>query len=87
MSFINTSGLDELAKRLADSVPESLRTVGRDLESNFKAVLQAQLAKLDLVTRQDFDVQTAILARTQDKLTALETRLKDLEAKLTPGVG
>ncbi len=87
MSFINTNGLDELAKRLADSVPESLRAVGRDLESNFKAVLQAQLAKLDLVTRQDFDVQAAILERTQGKLTALEARLKDLEAKLTPGAG
>ena len=84
MSFVNSNGLDDLAKRLADSVPESLRTFGRDLESNFKAVLQAQLAKLDLVTRQDFDVQAAILERTQEKLTAMETRLKDLEAKLTP---
>ena len=84
MSFVNSNGLDDLAKRLADSVPESLRAFGRDLESNFKAVLQAQLAKLDLVTRQDFDVQAAILERTQEKLTALETRLKDLEAKLAP---
>jgi BMFP domain-containing protein YqiC len=84
VSFINSNGLDDLAKRLADSVPESLRAFGRDLESNFKAVLQAQLAKLDLVTRQDFDVQAAILERTQGKLTALEARLKDLEAKLTP---
>jgi BMFP domain-containing protein YqiC len=84
MSFMNSNGLDDLAKRLADSVPESLRAFGRDLESNFKAVLQAQLAKLDLVTRQDFDVQAAILERTQEKLTRLEARLKDLEAKLTP---
>ena len=83
MSFINTNGLDDLAKRLADSVPESLRAFGRDLESNFKAVLQAQLAKLDLVTRQDFDVQAAILERTQAKLTAIEARLKELEAKLS----
>jgi BMFP domain-containing protein YqiC len=84
MSFMNSNGLDDLAKRLAESVPESLRAFGRDLEGNFKAVLQAQLAKLDLVTRQDFDVQAAILERTQGKLTALEARLKDLEAKLTP---
>ena len=84
MSFINSSGLDDLAKRLADSVPESLRAFGRDLEGNFKAVLQAQLAKLDLVTRQDFDVQAAILERTREKLTTLEARLKDLEAKLDP---
>jgi BMFP domain-containing protein YqiC len=82
MSFMNANGLDDLAKRLADSVPESLRAFGRDLESNFKAVLQAQLAKLDLVTRQDFDVQAAILERTQAKLTAMEARLKDLETKL-----
>jgi BMFP domain-containing protein YqiC len=84
MSFINSNGLDDIAKRLAESVPESLRAFGRDLEGNFKAVLQAQLAKLDLVTRQDFDVQAAILERTQAKLGALEARLKDLEAKLTP---
>ena len=83
MSFISTNGLDDLAKRLADSVPESVRAFGRDLESNFKAVLQAQLAKLDLVTRQDFDVQAAILERTQAKLSAIEARLKELEAKLS----
>jgi hypothetical protein len=53
--------------------------MGRDLEGNFKAVLQAQLAKLDLVTRQDFDVQAAILARTQTRLAEMEGRLKALE--------
>ena len=84
MDFMNSTGLDELARRLAESVPPSVRAFARDLESNFKAVLQAQLAKLDLVTRQDFDVQAAILERTQGKLTALEARLKDLETKLTP---
>ena len=82
MSFINAESLDELARKLADSVPESVRAFGRDLEGNFKAVLQAQLARLDLVTRQEFDVQSAILQRTQSKLTELEARLKDLESKL-----
>jgi ubiquinone biosynthesis accessory factor UbiK len=84
MSFINSSSLDELARRLAEAVPESVRAFGRDLEGNFKAVLQAQLSKLDLVNRQEFDVQAAILERTQAKLTAMEARLKELEAKLTP---
>jgi BMFP domain-containing protein YqiC len=84
MSFMNTESLDDLARRLADSVPESLRAFGRDMESNFKAVLQAQLSKLDLVTRQDFDVQAAILERTSGKLAELEARLKDIEAKLSP---
>ena len=84
MSFIDARGLDELARRLADSVPESVRAFGRDLEGNFKAVLQAQLSKLDLVSRQEFDVQASILERTQAKLTAMETRLKEIETKLTP---
>ena len=81
MSFFNSTALDDLARRLADSVPESVRSLGRDLEGNFKAVLQAQLAKLDLVTRQDFDVQSAILERTRAKLAELEARLAELEAK------
>lgn len=84
MSFINSSGLDDLARRLADSVPESLRAVGRDLESNFKAVLQSGLSKLDLVSRQEFDVQAALLARTQAKLAALEARLTTLEGTPPP---
>ena len=84
MSFINSSGLDELARRLAASVPESVRAFGRDLEGNFKAVLQAQLSKLDLVSRQEFDVQAAILERTQAKLAAMEARLKEIEGQLTP---
>ncbi len=84
MSFMNSEGLDELARRLAEAVPPSLRNFGRDVESNFKAVLQAQLAKLDLVSRTEFDVQAALLARTQAALAAMEARLKDIEAKLTP---
>jgi ubiquinone biosynthesis accessory factor UbiK len=84
MSFMNSTVLDELARRLADSVPESVRAFGRDLEGNFKAVLQAQLSKLDLVSRQEFDVQAAILERTSAKLAAMEARLKEIEAKLAP---
>jgi hypothetical protein len=84
MSFLNSSSLDELARRLADSVPESVRAFGRDLEGNFKAVLQAQLSKLNLVSRQEFDVQAAMLERTQASLAAMEARLKELEAKLSP---
>ena len=71
--------IDDLARRLASAVPENVAAVGRDLEQNFKGVLQAQLARLDLVTREEFDVQSAVLKRTREKLTALEQRLDQLE--------
>ena len=73
--------IDDLARRLAGSVPESVSALRRDLEQNFKGVLQSQLAKLDLVTREEFDVQAAVLKRTREKLAALEKRLAGLEGK------
>jgi hypothetical protein len=74
--------LEDLAKRLAESMPPQLAALKNDLEANFKSVLQAGLAKLDLVTRQEFDVQAGVLARTREKLNALEERLVALEAEL-----
>jgi len=68
MSLMNANGLDDLARRLAEAVPASVRTFGKDLESNFKAVLQAGLAKLDLVSRNEFDVQAAVLRRVGRRL-------------------
>jgi BMFP domain-containing protein YqiC len=56
-----------------------LRTVQKDLEGNFRAVLRASLSKLDLVTREEFDVQTRVLERTRARLEQLETRLQELE--------
>jgi BMFP domain-containing protein YqiC len=82
VTFFDSNRLDDLSRRLADSVPESFRAFGREMEGNFKAVLQSQLAKLDLVSRQEFDVQAALLERTQAKLAALEARLKELETKI-----
>ncbi len=76
--------IDELARRLAESVPQGLRSVKDDLEKNFQSVLRAGLGKLDLVTREEFEVQEAVLARTRQKLEALEERLISIEtAKVT----
>jgi BMFP domain-containing protein YqiC len=72
--------LDDLAKKLAASVPEGLIHLRDDLEKNFRSVLQSGLAKLDVVTRQEFDVQAGVLKRTREKLEALEARLAELEA-------
>jgi BMFP domain-containing protein YqiC len=71
--------IDDLARRLAGSVPEGVMALRRDLEQNFKGVLQARLADLDLVTREEFDVQATVLRRTREQLTALEGRLAELE--------
>jgi BMFP domain-containing protein YqiC len=71
--------IDDLAKRLAGSLPESLVALRRDLEQNFKSVLQSGLTRFDLVTREEFDVQAAVLRRTREKLEQIEARLRELE--------
>lgn len=75
----NRLNLDDLAGRLAEAVPQNLKAIGEDLERNFKSLLQTGLAKMDLVTRDEFDVQVAVLARTREKLEALEARLAKLQ--------
>jgi hypothetical protein len=71
--------LEELARKLADAVPPGLAALKADLEQNFKAVLQSGLAKLDLVTRQEFDIQAAVLRRSRERLEELEKRIAALE--------
>jgi BMFP domain-containing protein YqiC len=71
--------IDDLAKRLAASLPESFRALQADLDQNFRAVLQSGLARLDLVTREEFDVQLGVLRRTRERLEALEARLSAIE--------
>lgn len=80
---MRNESIDKLAKRLAESLPEGLRSVRDDMEQNFRSVLRSGLAKLDLVTREEFEVQEAVLARTRQQHDALEERLKALEAKLS----
>ena len=80
--------IDEIARRLMDNLPPALRATQRDLESNFRAVLRASLAKLDLVTRDEFDTQSRVLERTRAKLEALEARVRAMEGQEgTPRIG
>jgi BMFP domain-containing protein YqiC len=74
--------IDDLARRLSAAVPPGVVALRRDLEDNFKAVLQAGLNRLDLVSRQEFDVQAGVLRRTREKLDALEARVAALEADI-----
>jgi BMFP domain-containing protein YqiC len=72
--------IDEIARRLLAKVPEAARNIQADLEENFRAVLRASLARLDLVARDEFDVQSKVLERTRARLEALEARVHELES-------
>ncbi|AJC46825.1 accessory factor UbiK family protein [Xanthomonas sacchari] len=78
--MIDLNHLDDLARRLSDLVPPGLRQSRDELQSTFKSALQAGLGKLDLVTREEFEVQRAVLLRTREKLEALERSVAALEA-------
>ena len=78
---MSDNSIEDLARKLAEAVPEGLRSVGKELEESFRSVLQNGLGKLDLVTREEFEVQEAVLARTREKLEALEARLQEFEQK------
>lgn len=84
---MSDDSIEKLARTLAESLPQGLRSVRDDLEKNFRAVLRSGLGKLDLVTREEFDVQEAVLARTREKLQALEARLGALENASAPAPG
>jgi ubiquinone biosynthesis accessory factor UbiK len=81
--MIDLSQIDDLARRLSGLVPPALREGREEMQDNFKAALQAGLAKLDLVTREEFDVQRAVLARTRSQLDELRGLVEALEAQLT----
>jgi BMFP domain-containing protein YqiC len=76
---MNNESVENIARKLAESVPEGLRSMREDLEQNFRSVLRASLARLDLVTREEFEVQEAVLARTREKLESLEAQVRELE--------
>ena len=76
-------GLDELARQLAEAVPQNLKVLGQDLERNFKSMLHSGLERMDLVTREEFDLQAAVLERTREKLETMEMRLAELEKALS----
>ena len=67
--------LDEITRKLAESLPRDWKKTGEDIESRFRLVLEAQLSRLDLVTREEFDIQKRVLERSREKLEQLEKKL------------
>lgn len=83
--------IDDLAKSLSkaahcirDSIPPGVHQAQKDVEKNFHAILKDAFSKLDLVTREEFDVQAKVLAKTRQKLEALEKHVAELESKHKP---
>ena len=74
--MVNPQILGELGARIKELIANS---PARDIEKNVRAMLASTFARLDLVTREEFDVQSAVLARTREKLVELETKLAELE--------
>ena len=80
--MIDPKVLDDLAKKVAAGFPAGLQSMQGDLQKNFRAALAAGLSRLDLVTREEFDIQASVLARTREKLELLENQMAELEQKL-----
>lgn len=81
--MINAKKIEEIAKQVTDSIPPGLKNMANDFEDKTKTVLQRKLSQLDVVSREEFDVQTQVLIRTREKLAALEKKMAELEEKLT----
>ncbi|MBU0499178.1 MAG: accessory factor UbiK family protein [Gammaproteobacteria bacterium] len=76
--------LDDLARSFMDSLPKGFQTLQADAGKNLHSTLQAALARMNLVSREEFDVQAAVLRRTREKLDRLEKQLAELERQVLP---
>ena len=83
--MIDPKTLDTLVARIAEGLPPSFGKVQADLRNNLHAAVSAALSRMELVTREEFDVQSAVLARTREKLTALEEKVAELERAIDAG--
>lgn len=81
--MLDPKHFDDLVQRLSSAMPKGLQMLQEDINRNLRASLESGLSRLDLVTREEFDVQSAVLARTRQKLSALESQVAALEAALS----
>ena len=82
--MFDPKSIDNIADRIASAIPPGLNNFKDDLEKHVHALLQSALSKLDLVSREEFEVQKAVLAKTRSKLEDLEKRVAELEKHITP---
>ena len=79
--MLNMKLLDDLARQISETIPAGMKEMQGDVKKNIRTLLEGTLAKLDLVTREEFDAQTKVLARTREKLEQLEKTITELEKK------
>ena len=77
--MIDPKKIEQIARQVHESMPKGLREFGDDIEKKVRQVIQSQLTRLDVVSREEFDVQTQVLLRTREKLALLEQRISELE--------
>ncbi|MBB1126127.1 accessory factor UbiK family protein [Thiospirillum jenense] len=80
--MLDAKQLDDLARRLTQALPKGLQALQEDAQRSLRATLELGLTQLNLVTREEFDVQAAVLARSRSRLEQLEARVLELEARL-----
>ncbi|HGN0136256.1 TPA: accessory factor UbiK family protein [Proteus mirabilis] len=78
--MLDPKKIEPVARQIQNVLPQGIKDLGDDIDKKIRAILQSQLNKLDLVNREEFDVQTQVLLRTREKLARLEQRLNELEA-------
>jgi BMFP domain-containing protein YqiC len=79
--MLKPENLDEIVKQFQSLLPEDMRQTKNDVEKNIKAMMKASFQKVDLVTREEFDIQTELLSKTRSLLDELEEKVKQLEKK------
>lgn len=79
--MIDSNTFEEIASSLSKAIPDTLKHLEKDLQSKFKQILETTFDKLDLVTREEFDTQKKVLAKTREKVEALEKQFNRLNDK------
>jgi BMFP domain-containing protein YqiC len=81
--MINAKKIEEIAQQVSNAIPPGVKNIANDFEDKAKTILQNKLSQLDVVSREEFDVQTQVLIKTRTKLTELEAKISELEAKIS----
>lgn len=81
--MLDPKKIEQVARQIQGALPKGVRDLGEDFDKKLRSLLQSQLGKLDLVSREEFDIQTQVLLRTREKLVQMEQRVKALEERFS----